>query len=121
MQQDLDYYDILQVSQTAEPETIHRVYRLLAQRYHPDNLNSGNGDRFRALHEAYSVLSDPESRARYDVSYTERKQQRWRLVGALVHAERGAVFRERHQVDVVDGRAAARDHERAVIVRDLEQ
>ena len=30
-----DYYELLQISQNAEPETIHRVYRLLAQRYHP--------------------------------------------------------------------------------------
>ena len=44
MSQDLDYYELLQVSATAEPETIHRVYRLLAQRYHPDNQQSGSDD-----------------------------------------------------------------------------
>jgi curved DNA-binding protein CbpA len=33
-----DYYEILQISPTAEPETVHRVYRLLAQRCHPDNI-----------------------------------------------------------------------------------
>lgn len=87
MPQDLDYYELLQVSPTAEPETIHRVYRLLAQRYHPDNQHSGSVERFRALHEAYSVLSDPERRARYDVSYTERKQQRWRLAAAPARIE----------------------------------
>ena len=64
MQPEADFYELLQVSPSAEPETIHRVYRLLAQRLHPDNQTSGSVERFRALHEAYSVLSDPESRAR---------------------------------------------------------
>ena len=54
----LDYYEILQVSANAEPDTIHRIYRLLAQRFHPDNQESGNSDRFHQIHEAYTVLSD---------------------------------------------------------------
>ena len=64
-----DYYEVLQVSANAEPDTIHRVYRLLAQRFHPDNQETGNSDRFHQVHEAYTVLSDPERRAKYDVSY----------------------------------------------------
>jgi curved DNA-binding protein CbpA len=83
----VDYYDLLQVSSTAEPETIHRVYRLLAQRYHPDNQETGNESRFRALHDAYTVLSDPEKRARYDVSYERARQERWRLVETGAKAE----------------------------------
>jgi curved DNA-binding protein CbpA len=77
-----DYYDILQISTNAEPETINRVFRLLAQRFHPDNQQTGNEERFRTILEAYSVLSDPEQRARYDVSHTEQKKDRWRLVSA---------------------------------------
>ena len=65
----VDYYEILQISPNAEPDTIHRVYRLLAQRLHPDNAATGNEVQFRALSEAYQVLSNPEQRARYDVSY----------------------------------------------------
>ncbi len=87
MTQDLDYYELLQVNAMAEPETIHRVYRLLAQRYHPDNQQSGSEERFRALHEAYLVLSDPERRAKYDIVYIERKQQRWRLAAAPAKIE----------------------------------
>jgi curved DNA-binding protein CbpA len=83
----VDYYDLLQVSSSAEPETIHRVFRLLAQRYHPDNQDTGNETRFRELHEAYGVLSDPEKRARYDVGYEQRRQQRWRLVSTGAKAE----------------------------------
>ena len=49
----IDYYEVLQVNSNAEQETIHRVFRLLAQRFHPDNQETGNDDRFREIHEAY--------------------------------------------------------------------
>ncbi len=75
-----DFYELLQISPNAEPETIHRVYRLLAQRYHPDNLDTGDHGRFRALLDAYEVLSDPERRAQYDVAYQRQRQERWRPV-----------------------------------------
>jgi curved DNA-binding protein CbpA len=83
----VDYYETLQVSASADPETIHRVYRLLAQRLHPDNKETGNEARFRVLTEAYNVLSDPEKRARYDISYHQLRQDRWRLVSTGAHAE----------------------------------
>jgi curved DNA-binding protein CbpA len=76
----VDYYELLQISPNAEPETVHRVFRLLAQRFHPDNAETGNEARFRALSDAYHVLSDPEQRARYDVAYQSLRQERWRLV-----------------------------------------
>jgi curved DNA-binding protein CbpA len=75
-----DYYEILQISASAEPDTIHRVYRLLAQRFHPDNRETGSDRRFREVTEAYQVISDPERRAEYDVAYQRRQQQRWKLV-----------------------------------------
>lgn len=64
----IDYYEVLQVSQNAEPETIRRVYRIMAARFHPDNPQTGDSERFLLLNEAYEVLSDPEARARYDVA-----------------------------------------------------
>lgn len=82
-----DYYEILQISPAAEPETLHRVYRLLAQRYHPDNAETGNEARFRLLAEAYGVLGDPEQRARYDLVHAGLRQERWKLVSAGVNAE----------------------------------
>jgi curved DNA-binding protein CbpA len=75
-----DYYEILQISPTAEPETVHRVYRLLAQRCHPDNKETGDEAQFRQLSEAYHVLSDPGRRAQYDIGHAALKQARWRLV-----------------------------------------
>src|SRR5262245_40786278 len=82
-----DYYEVLQVSANAEPDTIHRIYRLLAQRFHPDNTETGNSDKFHQIHEAYTVLSNPESRARYDVTYHQVRQDRWRLVSTGAQAE----------------------------------
>ena len=64
----MDYYEFLQISCNAEPETIHRVFRFLAARFHPDNPETGNLEAFARLKEAYDVLSDPERRAHYDAT-----------------------------------------------------
>ncbi|MGE5242922.1 MAG: DnaJ domain-containing protein [Betaproteobacteria bacterium] len=83
----VDYYEVLQISANAQPETIHRVYRLLAQQFHPDNRETGDATQFRQLTEAYQVLSDPERRAQYDVLHERLRQQRWRLVSSGARAE----------------------------------
>jgi curved DNA-binding protein CbpA len=75
-----DYYETLQISPNADADTIQRVFRLLAQRLHPDNKETGDEVKFRALHEAYSVLSVPEKRAQYDVHHQALRQERWRFV-----------------------------------------
>jgi curved DNA-binding protein CbpA len=85
--QGADYYEILQISPNAEPETVHRVFRLLAQRFHPDNAETGNDAQFRVLNDAYRVLSDPEDRARYDVVHAKLRQERWRLVASGAEAD----------------------------------
>lgn len=60
-----DYYKILGVSRTADDKTIKTAYRRLARKHHPD-VNRGSADRFKEINEAYTVLSDPEKRKRYD-------------------------------------------------------
>lgn len=85
--QQLDYYEVLQVSSNADAELIQRVFRLLARRYHPDNQRTGNATLFRRLHEAYTVLSDPEKRAQYDVVHETQGQQKWRLLTSAAQAE----------------------------------
>jgi len=87
MSEQADYYELLQISPNAEPETIHRVYRLLAQRYHPDNRETGNAQKFRQLHDAYVVLTDAVKRAQYDVSHEQQRNDRWRLVAAGTRSE----------------------------------
>jgi curved DNA-binding protein CbpA len=63
-----DYYEFLQISPNAEADTIHRVYRYLAARLHPDNPKTGDTERFFLLKEAYDVLSNPQRRADYDAA-----------------------------------------------------
>jgi curved DNA-binding protein CbpA len=84
---DCDYYETLQISANAEAETIHRVYRLLAPRFHPDNSETGDVSRFRSITEAYQTLIDPEKRAKYDIVHQQRRHQRWQLVSHSARAE----------------------------------
>ena len=79
----VDHYETLQISPNADPDTVQRVFRLLAQRFHPDNKETGDAQRFRALHEAYSILSVPEKRAQYDVHHQALRQERWRFAAAV--------------------------------------
>jgi curved DNA-binding protein len=74
-----DYYELLQLSPSADLETIHRVYRLLAQRFHPDNPDTGDIAHFRLISDAYSVLSNPESRASYDATHKAIRAHRWKI------------------------------------------
>jgi hypothetical protein len=74
-----DYYEILQVSPKAEPDTIHRVYRILAQRLHPDNRETGSETQFKIVTAAYQVLGDPQRRAAYDASRQSVLRERWRV------------------------------------------
>jgi molecular chaperone DnaJ len=62
-----DYYEILGVARNADKEDIKRSYRRLARKYHPDvNKEDGADERFKEINRAYEVLSEPDSRARYD-------------------------------------------------------
>src|ERR1700691_4124361 len=71
----VDYYEVLQISPNADQETIHRIYRVQAQRFHPDNLETGNAETFRMVADAYEVLSNPESRASYDAEHRNARRQ----------------------------------------------
>jgi curved DNA-binding protein CbpA len=62
----IDLYDFLQISPTADSDTIHRVYQYFAARYHPDNQESGDAGMFRQVKMAYDVLSNRARRAEYD-------------------------------------------------------
>jgi len=101
-EQTRDYYEDLQVSSSAEPETIHRVYRLLAQQFHPDNGETGNDARFRLIAQAYQVLSDPTLRAQYDVFYNAQRQDRWRIVNAGEDADNDFAAEQQTRLTILE-------------------
>lgn len=65
---EISYYEILEITQNADKETIKKAYRKMALKYHPDR-NQGDKeaeDKFKLVNEAYEVLSNDEKRAIYD-------------------------------------------------------
>lgn len=71
----VDYYELMQISPNAEHDTIVRVYRILAARFHPDNPHTGDAEKFQLLNKAYQVLSDPQRRADYDSELAVMRMQ----------------------------------------------
>ena len=66
MDADKDYYAVLEVTQRESLDGIHKAFRRLAKQCHPDRAGAHAAGRFRAILEAYQVLSDPQQRRLYD-------------------------------------------------------
>ncbi|XP_067466322.1 dnaJ homolog subfamily B member 12a [Thunnus thynnus] len=68
-----DYYQILGVEKTAPEEDLKKAYRKLALKFHPDkNHAPGATEAFKAIGNAYAVLSNAEKRRQYDQYGEER-------------------------------------------------
>ena len=78
MKKFIDYYDLMFISPDADTEIVERVFRVMAKRYHPDNAETKDRDRFDLIVEAYDILSDPVKRASYDAGYDEQKAAQWK-------------------------------------------
>ncbi len=62
-----DYYETLGVARNADQDDVKKAFRRLARKYHPDvNKDAGAEDSFKEINRAYEVLSEPETRSRYD-------------------------------------------------------
>jgi curved DNA-binding protein CbpA len=77
----IDYYELMQISCNAQQETISRVFKMLATRFHPDNPETGDTDHFLKLQKAYAVLSNPERRATYDDEWQQHYQRPLEVFG----------------------------------------
>ena len=61
-----ELYERLGVEKTASFDEIREAYRMLSKRYHPDNQETGDEEKFRSIAEAHDVLTDPDRRGKYD-------------------------------------------------------
>ncbi len=118
----VDYYEALQISPNADQETVHRVYRLQAARFHPDNKESGNADAFRVISDAYQVLSDPAKRAEYDTQHRNARYQakRDQFEQSNSQSTLADEHRKRHDIlDVLYRKRLAQPDQPAMGLRDL--
>jgi curved DNA-binding protein CbpA len=96
--QNQELYEILEISPNASQETIERVFRYLAQRYHPDRPGTGDADRFDRVVKAYGTLKESESRAAYDSRHKTNSDYQWSLVeeaGDIDNFDRDRMIQER--------------------------
>jgi DnaJ-class molecular chaperone len=94
----IDHYEILEISPNANSETIERMFRYLAMRYHPDNQKTGDPARFSEVVVAHDTLKDPVKRAQYDLQHKDHSGSRWKLVeeaGNTKTIERDVVIHEK--------------------------
>lgn len=67
-----NYYKILEVDRDASSEVIEKAYKALAKKYHPDlqesNMKQEAEEKLKLINEAYEILSNPNSRAKYDAT-----------------------------------------------------
>ena len=88
------YYELLELSANANQDTIERMFRYLAAKFHPDS--GGDKETFSSLVKAFEVLRDPSSRAAYDAQLQQEKQDNKVLVE---HAQQAGPDAEiRHQL-----------------------
>ena len=75
----MNLYEILEVSENASMETINKIYKIQAKRYHPD-LQTNEADKLKAeekmkqINDAYSVLSDGQKRKEYDQKLEQERE-----------------------------------------------
>ena len=93
---DKDYYKILGVDKKASDGEIKKAYRKLAMKYHPDHSKGDKAaeEKFKAISEAYAVLSDKEKRQQYDTFGSTDFHQRYSQEDIFKNFDFGNIFRE---------------------------
>src|SRR5262249_55590854 len=89
----MDYYELLQITPNATFDEVHKAYRSLALRYHPDrNATPDACSRMTAINEAYSVLSEPTRRRDYDE--VRGKSPPFDLAGPILRAAQQTLLKQ---------------------------
>ena len=119
----VDHYEVLELCRNANPDTIQRVSRILAKRYHPDNIETGNAELFREVMEAARVLSNPELRAAYDAQLAVQSQNRFKIFETW-QTSRGVEAEKRKRKGILAllyGRRLTDPQHPSLALRDLEE
>ena len=84
-----NYYDTLGLSRSASEKDIRSAFRKLARKHHPDvnDNDPASEEKFKQINEAYTVLSDSDSRRKYD-----RYGDDWKRAGDFERSGRGGGF-----------------------------
>jgi hypothetical protein len=117
----VDYYEFLQISPNADADTIHRVYRFLAARLHPDNPASGDAEKFKLLKDAYDVLSDKARRAEYDASRRRQSPEPYSSLVDFMDSLDGELNRRLAVLAVLYHRRRTNAHLAEVSLAEIEQ
>lgn len=62
----MDAYKILGVSRQATPDEVKKAYRALSKKYHPDNIKTGDADKFKELQTAYKLIESGEADLQFE-------------------------------------------------------
>ncbi|MEM7454422.1 MAG: DnaJ domain-containing protein [Planctomycetota bacterium] len=92
----VDYFEVLEISPNASRQTIDRIFRHLAKKYHPDTTGSADNKKFAQLVEAYETLCDPERRASYDTEYNRQQARKADLMEEAGYADKDT--EDRHKL-----------------------
>ena len=120
---DVDYYAFLQVNPKADWSTIHRIYRIMASHFHPDNPETGDPEKFLILQAAHEILSDPQRRAAYDASLQGRDLGTLPIfeLSEFVNGIEGEVNRRLGVLSLLYNRRRTSPHSPGISVLDLEK
>ena len=94
----MNLYEILEVSETASEETINKIYKIQAKRYHPDLQKTDQEkkiaeEKMKKINDAYDILSDPQKRKEYDEKLeTERKKQEEKIYNDMIQKYKESNF-----------------------------
>ena len=82
----MNFYEILNISKTANPEEIKKAFRIKAQQYHPDkNPNNPEAERkFKEINSAYEILSNKQKKEEYDKKDENKYIKVWQDTKAKV-------------------------------------